>query len=89
MAQHIVDIAADLTSEKVFWITSVGQIGATSFDGSTMEIVSELEHVTAAGIAVFEDLVYATLPLNNSIAQINRLQPGGQSYQSGIIIAVQ
>lgn len=72
-----VAMAIDVIIDKIFWISNVGQVNCASLDGTNFEVVFTDDAVTFSGIAVFEDSIYLTESLNNTIVRVNKFNRPG------------
>lgn len=72
-----VAMAIDVIIDKIFWISNVGQVNCASLDGTNLEVAFTDDAVTFSGIAVFEDSIYLTESLNNTIIRVNKFNRPG------------
>lgn len=72
-----VAMAIDVVTDKIFWISNVGQVNCASLDGTNLEVVFTDDAVIFSGIAVFEDWIYLTESLNRTIVRVNKFNRPG------------
>ena len=81
---NAVDLAVEVTSEMLYWVTSDRRVGAVDLGLQSSSEVHRFMYEVPAGVAVFEDFLYITLSSNNSIARVNRLGREGEEHTNTV-----